>query len=151
ILGYNMLKETVGINYRVALVALQHHERADGTGYPLQLKDSQLDRMSRIVAVADVFHAMSSKRPYHEMMPFYEVVSRMRKGFFGELDPHIVSVFLTNLIQNLIGRTVKLTDGRWGEVIYINPTDDTHPLVKIEESFIDLSRERHIHISEVVI
>lgn len=151
ILGYNMLKETVGINYRVALVALQHHERADGTGYPLQLKDSQLDRMSRIVAVADVFHAMSSKRPYHEMMPFYEVVSRMRKGFFGELDPHIVSVFLTNIIQNLIGRTVKLTDGRWGEVVYINPTDDTNPLVKIEQSFLDLSRERNIHISEVVI
>lgn len=151
ILGYNMLRETVGINYRVALVALQHHERADGTGYPLQLQDSQLDRMSRIVAVADVFHTMSSKRPYHEMMPFYEVVSRMRKGFFGELDPHIVSVFLNNIIRNLIGRKVMLTDGRWGEVIYINPTDDTNPLIKIEESYIDLSRERHIHIKEVVI
>ncbi|OPH56704.1 phosphohydrolase [Paenibacillus ferrarius] len=149
--GYNMLRETVGINYRVALVALQHHERADGTGYPLGLRDTQVDRMSRIVAVADVFHAMSSKRPYHEMMPFYEVVNRMRKGFFGELDPHIVSVFLTNMIQNLIGRKVMLTDGRWGEVIYINPTDDTNPLVKIDDIFVDLSRERHIHIKEVVV
>lgn len=151
ILGYNMLRETVGINYRVALVALQHHERADGTGYPLQLQDSQLDKMSRIVAVADVFHAMSSKRPYHEMMPFHEVVSRLRKGFFGELDPHIVSVFLQNIIYNLVGRQVLLTDGRWGEVVYINPTDDTNPLVKIENTFLDLSRERHIHIKEVVI
>lgn len=151
IYGYNMLRETVGINYRVALVALQHHERADGTGYPLQLQDSQLDKMSRIVAVADVFHAMSSKRPYHEMMPFHEVVSRLRKGFFGELDPHIVSVFLQNMINNLVGRQVLLTDGRWGEVVYINPTDDTNPLVKIENSFLDLSRERHIHIKEVVI
>ncbi|MGG1514116.1 HD-GYP domain-containing protein [Paenibacillus oryzisoli] len=151
ILGYNMLRETVGINYRVALVALQHHERADGKGYPLQLKDSQLDKMSRIVAVADVFHAMSSKRPYHEMMPFYEVVSRLRKGFFGELDPHIVSVFLNNMIKNLIGRQVLLTDGRWGEVVYINPSDDTKPLVKIENIFLDLSRERNIHIKEVVI
>ncbi|MEC0227994.1 HD-GYP domain-containing protein [Paenibacillus alba] len=149
--GYNMLRETVGINYRVALVALQHHERADGTGYPLGLRDTQVDRMSRIVAVADVFHAMSSKRPYHEMMPFYEVVSRMREGFFGELDPHIVSVFLTNMIQNLIGRKVMLTDGRWGEVVYINPTDDTNPLVKIDDIFVDLSRERHIHIKEVVV
>ncbi|NQX66739.1 HD-GYP domain-containing protein [Paenibacillus alba] len=149
--GYNMLRETVGINYRVALVALQHHERADGTGYPLGLRDTQIDRMSRIVAVADVFHAMSSKRPYHEMMPFYEVVSRMREGFFGELDPHIVSVFLTNMIQNLIGRKVMLTDGRWGEVVYINPTDDTNPLVKIDDIFVDLSRERHIHIKEVVV
>ncbi|GGI46117.1 HD family phosphohydrolase [Paenibacillus marchantiophytorum] len=149
--GYNMLRETAGIHYRVALVALQHHERADGTGYPLGLKDSQVDRMSRIVAVADVFHAMSSKRPYHEMMPFYEVVNRMREGFFGELDPHIVAVFLNNMIQNLVGRKVKLTDGRWGEVVYINPTDDTNPLVKIDDIFVDLSRERHIHIKEVVV
>ncbi|MNR07874.1 Cyclic di-GMP phosphodiesterase response regulator RpfG [compost metagenome] len=146
-----MLRETVGINYRVALVALQHHERADGTGYPLQLKDSQMDKMSRIVAVADVFHAMSSKRPYHEMMPFHEVVFRLREGFFGELDPHIVSIFLHNIIYNLVGRQVLLTDGRWGEVVYINPTDDTNPLVRIDNSFLDLSRERHIHIKEVVI
>ncbi|NEW07114.1 HD-GYP domain-containing protein [Paenibacillus sp. SYP-B3998] len=150
VLGYNMLKDTVGLNYRVALVALQHHERADGSGYPLKLKDAQLDRMSRIVAVADIFHAMSSKRPYHEMMPFYEVVSRMRQGFFGELDPHIVSVFLSNMVKSLIGRKVLLTDGRWGEVIYINPSDDTNPLVKVEETFLDLSRERHIHIKEVI-
>lgn len=149
--GYNLLRETAGIHFRAALVALQHHERADGSGYPMGLKDSQIDRMSRIVAVADVFHAMSSKRPYHDMLPFYEVVRRMRNGLFGELDPQIVSVFLDNLIRNLIGKKVKLTDGRWGEVIYINPTDDTNPLVKIEEAFVDLSRERHIHIKEVVV
>lgn len=53
--------------------------------------------------------------------------------------------------NNLIGRTVKLTDGRSGEVVYINPTDDTNPLIKIEESFIDLSRERDIYIKEVVV
>lgn len=78
--GYNMLRETVGVNYRVSLVALQHHERADGSGYPMGLKDSQIDRLSRIVAVADVFHAMSSNRPYQDMMPFYEVVRQMRAG-----------------------------------------------------------------------
>ena len=132
------------------MVALQHHEREDGSGYPLRLKSSHIDPISRIVAVADVFHAMSSKRPYHEEMPFYEVVKRMRQGFFGELDPNIVSVFLTNMIRNLIGRKVLLTDGRVGEVIYINPSDDTHPLIQIEHTFLDLSKERHIHIKGVV-
>lgn len=149
--GYNMLRETVGVNYRVSLVALQHHERADGSGYPMGLKDSQIDRFSRIVAVADVFHAMSSNRPYQDMMPFYEVVRQMRAGLFGELDPHIVSVLLKNMIRSLVGRKVKLTDGRWAEVVYINPTDDTNPLVKVDEVFVDLSRERHIHIKEVVV
>jgi HD-GYP domain-containing protein (c-di-GMP phosphodiesterase class II) len=150
IYGYEMLKETDGLSHRIALVALQHHERADGRGYPLKLMDLQMDRLSRIVAVADVFHAMSSKRPYHDALPFYEVVSQMRKGFFGELDPHIVDVFLKNMIRNLIGQRVMLTDGHWAEVIYINPHDDTHPLVKIDQNFIDLSKERQVHIREII-
>lgn len=150
IYGYNMLRDTVGVSYRASLVALQHHERSDGSGYPLRLKRDHIDPMSRIVAVADIFHAMSSIRPYHEAMPFYEVVSRMRQGFFGELDPYIVAIFLNNMINSLIGRKVLLTDGQWGEVVYINPSDDTHPLVKVGESFIDLSKERNIHIKQVI-
>ncbi|MBW5447355.1 HD domain-containing protein [Cohnella sp. CFH 77786] len=150
IYGYEILKETVGLNPRVALVALQHHEREDGSGYPLRLKGHQLDPLSRIVAVADVFHAMSSKRPYHEAMPFYELVKRMREGFFGKLDPHIVAVFLKNMFRTLVGRTVRLTDGRYGEVIYINPHEDTSPLVKVDQTYLDLTKERNIQISEIL-
>ncbi|GAB6992345.1 HD-GYP domain-containing protein [Paenibacillus pini] len=150
IYGYEMLKETVGISPRVAWVALQHHERANGSGYPLKLKQDQIDPMSRIVAVADIFHAMSSKRPYQDALPFYEIVARMRQGFFGELDPHIVAVFLNNLIRNLIGRSVKLSNGQWGEVVYINPHDDTNPLVKVGQNYLDLSKDREIHIQEVI-
>jgi HD-GYP domain-containing protein (c-di-GMP phosphodiesterase class II) len=150
IYGYELLKEAPGLNPRVAYAALQHHERENGTGYPLKLKSPQIDNLSRIVAVADVFHAMSSKRPYHEALPFYEVVNRMRQGFFGELNPQIVSVFLRNMIRNMIGKQVKLTDGRFGEVVYINPHDDTNPLIKVHNDFIDLSREREIRIHEVI-
>ncbi|TXK77960.1 HD-GYP domain-containing protein [Paenibacillus sp. N3.4] len=149
--GYSMLKDTVGLSSRGALVALQHHERANGKGYPLGLTEHQIDPLSRIVAVADVFHAMSSKRPYHEALPFFEVVSRMRSGFFGELDPYIVSVFLENLTRNLLGRRVRLTDGRWGEVVYLNPHDDTHPMVKVDQSFVDLSKDLHVHIQDIIL
>ncbi len=149
--GYDILKESEGINPRVALVALQHHERADGRGYPLKAREHEVDPFSRIVAVADIFHAMSSKRPYHEPMPFHEIVNEMRKGSFGELDPRVVSVFIKMIIRHLVGSKVKLTDGRWGEVVYINPHDDTHPLVKVEGVFLDLSQERHIHIEEIVV
>ncbi|TFE24536.1 HD-GYP domain-containing protein [Cohnella luojiensis] len=149
--GYEILKETAGLDPRVALIALQHHERLDGKGYPNGLKEHEIDPFSRIVAVADVFHAMSSKRPYHEPLPFHEIVNEMRKGSFGELDPKVVSVFLKMMIRHLIGSKVKLSDGRWGEVVYINPHDDTHPLVKVDDKFIDLSQARHIHIQEIVV
>ncbi|RED58097.1 HD-GYP domain-containing protein [Cohnella lupini] len=149
--GHEILKGTEGLDPRIALVALQHHERIDGRGYPFKLLGHEVDPFSRIVAVADIFHAMSSKRPYHEPLPFHEIVNEMRKGSFGELDPEVVSVFLKMMIRHLIGSKVKLTDGRWGEVVYINPHDDVHPLVRIDETFLDLSQERHIHIQEIVV
>lgn len=150
IYGYEMLKEAVGLNPRVAFVALQHHERDDGSGYPLKLKAPQIDRLSRIVAVVDIFHAMSSKRPYHDALPFHEVVNRMRSGFFGELDPSIMSLFLRNIVKGMLGKQVMLSDGRSGEVIYINPHEDTKPLILVNNSFIDLSRERDLSIREVI-
>lgn len=150
IYGYELLRDAVGLHPRVAFVALQHHERDDGSGYPLKLKAPQIDRLSRIVAVADVFHAMSSNRPYHEALPFYEVVNRMRQGTFGELDPQIVSMFLRNMVRNLIGKQVLLSDGRFGEVIYINPHEDTNPLIKVDNLYVDLSKERDIRISGVI-
>ncbi|QWU18210.1 HD domain-containing protein [Paenibacillus sophorae] len=150
IYGYEILKGTVGLSPRVMLVALQHHERLDGTGYPLHLKKGEIDLWSQIVAVADVFHAISSKRPYQDPMPFYKVVTLMRQGSFGELNPEIVSLLLDKFINALLGKKVVLTDGCLAEVVHINSLDDLHPLVKIEDSLLDLSRNRDIHIQQIL-
>ncbi|GAA4841211.1 HD-GYP domain-containing protein [Paenibacillus vulneris] len=150
IFGYEMLRDTRGISHRIALVALQHHEREDGRGYPFGLQKPKIDLLSSIVAVADIFHAMSSKRPYHEPLPFYEIVSQMQRGKFGELDPKIISLFVDNMIRRLVGKQVVLTDGRVAEVVYLNPHHMEAPLVKIEEEFIDLSRESSLQIREIL-
>jgi HD-GYP domain-containing protein (c-di-GMP phosphodiesterase class II) len=149
IYGYELLKDTIGLNPRIPLVALQHHERNDGNGYPLGLKQEKVDFFSKIVAVADIFHAMSSKRPYHNPIPFYEIVSQMRKGIFGELDPNIVSVFLDNIVKRMVGENVVLTDGTLGEVVSLNPHNIETPLVKINDEFIDLSKRNDIRIKEI--
>ncbi|BBI35150.1 HD-GYP domain-containing protein [Cohnella abietis] len=151
VFGYEMLKETTGISQRVANVALQHHERDDGNGYPLGLKKGNIDTFSSIVAVADIFHAMSSKRPYHDPIPFQEIISQMRQGKFGELNPQIVSVFLDNIMKRLVGKQVVLTDGRVGEVIYLNPHSIETPLIKVADQFLDLSHERSIQIKDIII
>jgi HD-GYP domain-containing protein (c-di-GMP phosphodiesterase class II) len=150
VLGYEMLKNTVGVSHRIALAALQHHEKEDGSGYPLGLKKDQIDLFGKIIAVADIFHAMSSERPYHKAIPFYDIVSQMRDHKFGKLDPHIVSIFIENITKNLIGKNVMLTDDRQGEVVYLNPQNDMNPLVRIENEFISLSVESQLHIKEVL-
>ncbi|BCG57374.1 HD-GYP domain-containing protein [Paenibacillus sp. URB8-2] len=150
IYGYEILKGTIGLSPRVMLVALQHHERLDGSGYPLHLKKGEIDFFSQIVAVADVFHAISSKRPHQDSMPFYHVVTLMRQGSFGELNPEIVSLLLDKFIYAMLGRQVLLSDGRVAEVIHINSFDDLHPLVKIDDSLLDLSRNRDIQIVQIL-
>ncbi|REE68698.1 HD-GYP domain-containing protein (c-di-GMP phosphodiesterase class II) [Paenibacillus taihuensis] len=150
VLGYEILKNTEGINYRSALIALQHHEREDGGGYPLGLRSEKIDLFSKIVAVADIFHAMSSDRPYQKALPFYEVIRQLRESYFGKLDPRIVSVFLDNMTTKLIGQKVVLTDDREGEIVYINPHDEEAPLVKVGESFVDLSCERQLQIKQII-
>lgn len=150
VLGYEILKETVGINHRQALVALQHHERMDGSGYPFGLTRDRIDLFSRIVSVADIFHAMTSKRIYRNPSPFYEVLHQMEKDAFGVLDPRITQLFISKIMNTLIGRSVLLTDGSEGTILLIHAHDPTHPLIQIENGFVDLSKEVDVRISQVL-
>src|SRR5699024_8481448 len=127
-----MIKNTVGTNHRQALVALQHHERMDGSGYPFSITKEKIDLFSRIVAVADVFHAMTSKRVYRNASPFYEVLIQLEKDSFGSLDPTITRLFVENIMNSLIGNSVLLTNGRKGTILMIPRNDPVHPLVKVE-------------------
>jgi HD-GYP domain-containing protein (c-di-GMP phosphodiesterase class II) len=148
--GYDILKNSHDLDPRIPLVAMQHHEREDGTGYPLGIKAEKLNYFSKIVAVADIFHAMSSRRPYHNPAPFHKVVKKMKEGEFGELDPYIVTIFLENMFEKMIGKEIILTDGRKGEVVFIHPNDLLSPLVRIENEFLDLSTDKSVFIQEII-
>lgn len=149
--GYEILKETTGITHRQALVALQHHERMDGSGYPQGLTGSQIDLFSRIVAVADVFHAMTSIRVYRDASPFYQVLAQMGNDSFGVLDPQITNIFIQKLMSTLIGQQVTLTDGRQGTILLVNQHDPIRPLIKTDDDeYLDLSTDFSVHIQEVL-
>lgn len=75
-------------------VALTHHERWDGNGYPLGLKRYDIPLMSRIMTVADVFDALVSKRPYKEPIPVDEAVRIIKMGKGTQFDPEIVDAFM---------------------------------------------------------
>jgi HD-GYP domain-containing protein (c-di-GMP phosphodiesterase class II) len=76
-------------------VVAAHHEKWDGGGYPRQLSEEAIPLSARIFAVADVFDALSSKRPYKDPMPFEQVMSILEKDAGKHFDPRIVSVFET--------------------------------------------------------
>lgn len=150
VIGYELLKKTIGMTHRQTLVALQHHEQMDGKGYPLGLMCDKIDVFSRITSVADRFHAMTSKRVYHDPLPFYEVLFQIEKDSFGVLDPVIARLFVEKTMNSLIGRSVLLTDGREGVVLMVNAQNLTYPLIQAGNQFIDLSRESAVRIEQIL-
>ena len=74
-------------------VVAGHHEKWDGTGYPRGRRAKEIPLAARIFAVADVFDALSSRRPYKEPMPFDQVMGILRKDSGHHFDPEVVSVF----------------------------------------------------------
>lgn len=75
-------------------IALTHHERWDGAGYPRGLKGEEIPIEGRITAVADVFDALSSKRPYKPAFPLDRCFSIIEEGAGKHFDPQVAQVFL---------------------------------------------------------
>jgi putative two-component system response regulator len=78
-------------------IALTHHERWDGTGYPHSLKGMEIPVEGRIVAIADVFDALTTSRPYKEPFPMAKAVEIIKKEGGSHFDPRLVEVFLDAL------------------------------------------------------
>ncbi|MBQ4833286.1 two-component system response regulator [Pseudoalteromonas sp. MMG010] len=79
------------------LLAIEHHEKWDGTGYPNGLKQEQISIEGRIVAVADVFDALTSKRPYKEAWDIDKTLSHLKEQSGIHFDPHLVDLFIDNI------------------------------------------------------
>jgi response regulator RpfG family c-di-GMP phosphodiesterase len=80
-----------------AIISLQHHEKYDGTGYPEGLQGVNIHIFARIVAIADVFDALTHKRCYKEAWPLEDVLEEMLRGKGKHFDPDILSVFIEHV------------------------------------------------------
>jgi len=150
IYGYNILRETVGISKNVALGVLQHHEREDGSGYPLGVKGDKIHEFAKVIAVCDVFDAMTSNRVYKEKESPFTVAEHVANNSFGILDGRISTIFLNNIANFYVGNIVKLSNGEIGEIIYINRGTPTRPVIKVAEKYIDLLHVKDISIEDII-
>ncbi|MFA5116055.1 MAG: HD domain-containing phosphohydrolase [Candidatus Omnitrophota bacterium] len=97
-LGGDIFKNSKSPLLKVArTISLTHHERFDGTGYPNGLKGDDIPLFGRIVSVADVFDALTSKRPYKEAYGFDEAVELIKEGSGTQFDPAVVRAFLKRI------------------------------------------------------
>jgi len=93
-IGYEILKDSPSIYLQMgATIALAHHEKYDGTGYPNGLKGNEIPLEARIVHVADVFDALTTIRPYKKAWSLDDAVNYLIKGKGTDFDPALVDVF----------------------------------------------------------
>ena len=109
--GYEFLKGKICISYISAHIAYQHHERNDGSGYPRGLTAARIHRFAKIVAVMDVYDAMTAERVYRNALPSYLVMEELRAGANIKFD-HVVVDLLSNFVAPyFIGSILRLNNG----------------------------------------
>lgn len=148
--GYRILKNQ-DINVHIKNAALQHHERCDGSGYPLGWTGDQIDKYAKIVSIADVYDAMTASRVYRGPMCPFKVISIFEEEGLHHYEGKYILTFLENVAMSYLGNKVRLSDGRIGKLIFTNKNALSRPMIEGEDgNFIDLSKETGLSIDEIL-
>lgn len=147
--GYHILKAQ-GVNVHIANSALMHHEKCDGSGYPLGLTADRIDTYAKIVAIVDVYDAMTSARIYRGPMCPFRVIELYENEGLQKYDAHFILTFLENVSNTYLHYTVQLSDGRAGKIIFINKNALSKPIVQCGDEMVDLSKEKDLHVDKIL-
>ncbi len=147
--GYEVLQK-LDISSHVKNASLMHHERCNGSGYPFGLAGPKIDRYAKLVAITDVYDAMTSARYYRAPLCPFIAISMFEEEGFQKYDPEMILCFLENIVNTYLLSTVRLNTGEVGEIVFINRTFLSKPTIKIGEDYIDLSKCQEVYIQEIL-
>jgi HD-GYP domain-containing protein (c-di-GMP phosphodiesterase class II) len=150
--SYAMVKDSPILKNEMKEAIFKHHERIDGSGYPLGKKIELIRDYSQILALADVYHAMTSERLYRTKQSPFIVIEMIKEAEFGKFDTNVVQALTDLIVQLPIGTKVELSNLERGEVMYINAYQPTRPLIKLQATgeLIDLAVNKQYYISRIL-
>lgn len=131
--GYNYISKRYNIPLRHCDTILDHHEKFDGSGYPNGKAGTDISIFGRICAVADVYDALASKRPYRDALPPCECVEYIMGGTGSQFDPKVVDIFTQRIAPYPVGTSVKLSNGWVGLVVENYISYSLRPRLRIYE------------------
>lgn len=147
--GYNLLNR-FNIDPHIKNTALMHHEKCDGSGYPFGLTRDKISKYAKIVAIADVYDAMTSARIYRGALCPFKVISVFESEGLQKYDTKYILTFLERVISTYLSNKVLLNNGQEGDIIYINPQKLAKPVIKIGSEYVDLAQEPDLFIDEII-
>lgn len=130
-IGFRLLKDEPNVPLSSAHVALQHHERIDGSGYPRGIAGDDIHEFARWVAVADSYDAMTSHRSYRQGMLPHEAMERLYAGAGSLYDQDKIETFRDKVAIYPLGMLVMLDNGAVGVVVDVNTMFPQRPVVRV--------------------
>ncbi|MDD3370026.1 MAG: HD-GYP domain-containing protein [Lachnospiraceae bacterium] len=147
--GYNLVRNT-DLNTHIKNAILMHHERNDGSGYPLGLIGERIDPYAQIVSIADVYDAMTSARVYRGPLCPFAVIGLFEDEGFQKYNPQFILTFLENVVNTYLLNRVRLSNGLVGEVVYIDKDHLSRPTIKSGSRYLDLSSTPELRIEAII-
>jgi putative nucleotidyltransferase with HDIG domain len=144
-MGYQLLYSK-HVTDHICNAALMHHERCDGSGYPLRLKRDQIDTYAKMVAIADVYDAMTASRVYRGPMCPFHVIDIFESDGLQKYDVHFVMTFLENVASTYLHNRCQLSDGRVGDIVFINKNQLSRPVVHCGNEYVDLTMQLDLNV-----
>lgn len=147
-----MIQESSSLKSSTKLAILQHHERLDGSGYPFGENSKRIPMLSRIIAVADAYHASICDHLYKEKKSPIASIIELMEDYFGKFDIKVLEVLMSIVAKLSIGTKVLLSNNEKAEVIYMKSAAITRPIVKttLDSKIIDLEKKRDLFIKEIL-
>lgn len=147
--GYMILKK-LNLDAHIQNAALMHHERTDGTGYPLNLRGQAIDRYASLVSIADVYDATTAKRVYRDALCPFEVIHIFEQEGFQRYETAFLLPFLEHVVNTYLQNQCMLSDGRVCTIIFINRDHLSRPTVMYNGCFLDLAKYPDLKIVKLL-
>jgi len=158
--SYRVITKDLKYPEEIGVIALQHHERWDGQGYPRKLRGEDINLAARILAVADAYVSMINNRPHRNSMIGYSAMKNLLNDNGRHFDPKILKVFLESMGIYPIGSIVQLNNSAIGRVVQTHPEAPLRPAVELmideygnklgEREVVDLLLKKSLFIVKAV-
>lgn len=147
--GYNIIKDK-DIDPRIKQAVLTHHERFDQSGFPLKIPIHNINKISRVIAVADTYDILTMEEEGNELMSPLHVLEYLQDLSYNKLDPQILLTFIDKITYRYVHQKVLLSNGKVGNIILLNKYNLPKPLVRVNSAIIDLAEHPDIQIVKFV-
>ncbi|MGN0143770.1 MAG: HD-GYP domain-containing protein [Clostridium sp.] len=160
--NYKEVREHVTISYRyvedipyldksVSYGVVMHHEREDGSGYPLGIKGDKIHYFAKIIAIADELDVLNSYKEDSVNRGPFEILEELKRKSLSKLDYKYTKTLLEHVANYYMGESVVLSTGEVAKIIQVDSENLSKPLLLKDGEFLDLSKNKDVYIKNILL